>query len=93
MGGEEFAILLPGVSPDRGLFVAEKLRSRVEGLAVDVGTDAPLGCTVSIGVSELLGRDNGPESALSRADAALYRAKAQGRNRVVLADNELEHSG
>lgn len=88
LGGEEFAVLLPGIAPKTGMAVAEKLRRLVENLEVEAGTETPLSCTVSIGVSELLVQDENPAMALARADAALYRAKAEGRNRVVLAASD-----
>lgn len=88
LGGEEFAVLLPGVPQETGMAVAEKLRRLVEGLKVEAGTHELLCCTVSIGVTELLVRDESPATALARADAALYRAKANGRNCVILAGPE-----
>jgi diguanylate cyclase (GGDEF)-like protein len=78
-GGEEFAVLLPETRLEEARVVAERIRG---GLAGD--DDLPL-YTVSIGVA--LAYPGMPLNALlSAADAALYRAKANGRNRVEVAD-------
>lgn len=80
VGGEEFLVLLPDTPLDGALIVAERIRCGVEELSIETG--GPL--TVSLGVALL----EPPESAadlLRRADAALYAAKSQGRNRVVSA--------
>lgn len=75
-GGEEFLALLPGLALAPALRVAERLRAR---LAASAGGFA---LSVSIGVSEWDGGETDPECVLARADAALYKAKAGGRNRV-----------
>ena len=88
MGGEEFAMVLPGVSRDEALLVAERIRATVAAHAFGPGTDGgPLRATISIGVSHRSGPDGAAhmDSLLLAADAALYRAKAQGRDRVVAA--------
>jgi diguanylate cyclase (GGDEF)-like protein len=76
LGGEEFAVLLPDTGADTALLVAERLR---QGL--DRALDAA-GYTVSIGAATLHAGET-IEAMLSRADAALYVAKAGGRNAVV----------
>jgi diguanylate cyclase (GGDEF)-like protein len=86
-GGEEFAILLPATEPQGAVIVAERLRAAVEGLALpharsDVGPHV----TVSIGVASIdPARAAPPTELIGAADAALYAAKMQGRNRVVQA--------
>ena len=89
MGGEEFAVVLPGVSPAEAHAIAERLRRAVEQQpfgALD-GASEPLHATVSIGLvhSASMGGEVDMDMLLLAADAALYRAKAEGRNRVALA--------
>lgn len=83
LGGEEFVALVPGVPSRDGLKLAEAIREAVAGLSVDAGGQS-VRVTVSIGVA-----DNGdgqePPHVVSAADAALYLAKAGGRNRSVLS--------
>jgi two-component system cell cycle response regulator len=81
-GGEEFVVLLPETAPDGAVTFAERVRQRIELTAF--GTpDHPLSVTVSIGVASVPDpRATTPETFLSLADAALYRAKDDGRNVV-----------
>jgi len=72
-GGEEFIMLLPETEAPAALLVAERMREAVARGGA---------CTASIGVSSLQAGDRDLDALLARADAALYRAKAQGRNRV-----------
>jgi diguanylate cyclase (GGDEF)-like protein len=84
MGGEEFAVLLPHTDAAAAMVVSERLRRTVEELRVMEGDEvAPL--TVSIGVSLRAEGEASWTEMLRRADIALYRAKREGRNRVVLA--------
>jgi len=80
LGGEEFLIVLPGVAPPLGREMAERLRVAVECVR-------PLGRTVtaSLGVSGAEGEDVDYETLFKAADVALYAAKRDGRNRVVVA--------
>ena len=84
VGGEEFAVLLPHTDLAGALLLAERIRHAVASYC-RVPQHPELRMTVSIGASELLPEDPSPEVALARADAALYRAKQEGRNRVVAA--------
>jgi two-component system cell cycle response regulator len=82
-GGEEFAIVLPDTAMDGGMIFAERVRVRVADQLFS-SSEGSLRVTVSVGVSMF--PDEGVESAdavVARADAALYRAKAAGRNRVM----------
>jgi diguanylate cyclase (GGDEF)-like protein/PAS domain S-box-containing protein len=85
-GGEEFALIVAETDTDTMRNLAEQIRAALESLALP-HTASPLGrVTVSLGVAVLVPAvDLSPEELVRRADAALYRAKAQGRNRVVLA--------
>lgn len=87
LGGEEFAALLPGITLMEAARIAERLRGQVERLPLTNQRGEPLSVTISIGVGQLGHGTDEPafEHALARADEALYRAKAQGRNQVALA--------
>lgn len=87
LGGEEFAILLPGRSARSALSLAERLRATVEGLRLSEGEEL-VHFTVSVGLSSLQAGETGFEPMLRRADRALYKVKRSGRNRVLLADME-----
>ena len=78
-GGEEFVALLPDTALDEALLVAERIRD-----ACALADQAPA-CTVSIGVTTNQRDDDSVDTLLARADTALYRAKANGRNRVETA--------
>lgn len=83
-GGEEFVVVLPGGSAGLALAVAERVRSRLAELTA--GSDAPV-FTVSAGIATST-RQGAFEAVLRAADGALYQAKALGRDRVALADDE-----
>jgi diguanylate cyclase (GGDEF)-like protein len=83
LGGDEFAVLLDGMSSRESLTAAGRLRATVEGHNFDFeGRVFPL--SLSIGLIEIDGALTAGE-LLSQADAAMYRAKAQGKNSVVVA--------
>jgi diguanylate cyclase (GGDEF)-like protein len=86
-GGEEFAILLPETSRDRGQLVAERLRAEVEGMDFRY-EDSTLRLTVSIGVATLDPHCADFEALMRRADSAMYTAKRLGRNRVAAHGGE-----
>lgn len=81
LGGEEFGVLLPDTSASGAVAVAERLRAAVAALAA--GGAGPM--TVSIGVAEVPVGADSIDPTLAAADGALYRAKANGRNRVERA--------
>ena len=85
-GGEEFTVLLPGLETASAVSVAERLRAAVAKLPPLTGATATAGTgdhtiTVSIGVATAMAATT-VAALLARADAALYRAKGSGRNRV-----------
>ncbi len=82
LGGEEFAILLPGATAAIAQEIAERICRHTATLAVLDDSGRSFGFTVSIGLAPLAATDGRPEDLLARADAALYRAKRAGRNRV-----------
>jgi diguanylate cyclase len=85
-GGEEFIVLLPDTQLEGAMAVAENVRKAIQnGRVINQKTGQEVRkVTVSIGVTQLT-RQEPIEDALARADAALYRAKEGGRNRVEIA--------
>lgn len=82
IGGEEFAVILPG-TPAQGAFIsAERLRKSIESA---IWTKRRI--TVSIGLAELSTKLSDSSSLIKAADEALYRAKSQGRNQVAQASD------
>lgn len=84
IGGEEFLVIMPETNLPAAQEMAERLRLIAEAAAVD-WHGIPVRCTISIGVAQLR-RGEDADSLILRADAALYRAKANGRNRVETDD-------
>lgn len=81
-GGEEFAVLVPETKRQDLLALAERIRAQLEKKdIIEAGISARV--TASIGVTSLEESDT-PETLLNRADKALYQAKHEGRNRIVL---------
>jgi len=81
-GGEEFIALLPGTSLEQAMAVGERIRRCIETMSVHARGNS-LQMTISMGVSCLTGSTDTADDLIARADAALYRAKTQGRNCVV----------
>lgn len=81
VGGEEFAILLPGADLEAAGMFAERLRERVAATPL-LWQGESIAVTVSIGIAAMRGTDISHDAALVRADQALYCAKKSGRNRV-----------
>ena len=81
-GGEEFVALLPNTTIEQALTVAERLRCSVAGTAI-ASRKGPLSVSVSVGVAERGTAQTHWSEVLAASDAALYRAKAAGRNRVA----------
>jgi diguanylate cyclase (GGDEF)-like protein/PAS domain S-box-containing protein len=84
-GGEEFAVILPNQSLKGAAIVAERIRARVEQLQLPCRVGGAKHVTVSIGAATAIaGPDNTASQLVAIADAALYRAKHLGRNRISL---------
>lgn len=81
LGGEEFAILMPQTTLEQAIKLAERLRKRLEGLAIHFEGKV-LGCTGSFGVSHTSQAGVVLDALLASADYALYQAKHAGRNSV-----------
>ena len=84
LGGEEFAVLLPGTDREGALIAANRIRGAVAREVMQIADATSVRFTVSLGVAAYVG--GSAESLLKTADAALYRAKAEGKNRVALAE-------
>ena len=82
-GGEEFVVLLNGTSSEGASEVAERIRQEIAALSISAGKQH-FSMTVSIGVASFGSSDGSWSQAIARADAAMYRAKSQGRNQVVV---------
>jgi len=88
-GGEEFAILLPETQAEQAFEIAERIRRQVAMRSFDVETSSePIKATVSIGVAAFPRDGSDANELIHQADLAVYRAKLQGRNRVLDASSE-----
>ena len=88
-GGEEFSILLPETPPEQALEIAERIRRAVAEREYEVETASePIRATVSIGVAGFPKDAMDANELIHQADLAVYRAKLQGRNRVLGASSE-----
>ena len=86
-GGEEFVVVMPDTTAALAMLVAERLRRRVADVQIRLKSGTALSITISIGVAVSRHQADRAEELLSRADRALYAAKRQGRNRVMLASD------
>ena len=82
IGGEEFAAVFPGCAPDMAMQVAERLQREIQRLSFS-HDDQTFGITVSQGLTSLTAEDESLDSLFARADAAMYEAKRQGKNRII----------
>ena len=83
-GGEEFCAILPGVSPKNAAVISERIRHVIEGSVVEEGKQhisVTIGAGVAVYPNQMAEK---PSELLDMADKKLYRAKHEGRNRVVL---------
>ncbi len=91
-GGEEFVVLLPNTRPEDAERLAERIRGVISGTPFGVGDGEETTITASIGIAALSPESQATElktlgdSLIARADVALYKAKAEGRDRVVVGE-------
>ncbi|MBL8993260.1 MAG: GGDEF domain-containing protein [Spirochaetia bacterium] len=91
IGGEEFAIILPDISGENALRAAERVREAVKNVALKLTGGEAVSVTVSVGLFDHSAPlPSSPEELCTRVDRALYLAKEQGRDRVVLAESLAE---
>jgi diguanylate cyclase (GGDEF)-like protein len=80
-GGEEFLVILPGATIEAAYVIAERIRAGFAAVSTDVGSTT-VKCTVSAGIASANTSEATLDDVIRAADACLYRAKEQGRNRV-----------
>ena len=90
LGGEEFSAVLPNTSVRGALKAAENIRFEIENLEYLTPKKEKVKFTISVGVALLQADDPDLETILHRADLALYEAKRNGRNKVVLSEVDAE---
>ncbi|PKO13410.1 MAG: hypothetical protein CVU39_19600 [Chloroflexi bacterium HGW-Chloroflexi-10] len=86
-GGEEFVVILPNTPPPRAMEIAERLRKAVELAAFSDGKGNKVNITISIGINGENAREISFDAALQNADKALFQAKHEGRNQIVVYKN------
>lgn len=85
-GGEEFALVVPEVGPQELASIGERLRTQVASSPILVSPDVWISVTVSVGTAGYPRHGNSPAELIMTADRALYAAKSQGRDRVVVGE-------
>jgi diguanylate cyclase (GGDEF)-like protein len=85
-GGEEFALVVPGASPQELASIGERLRNQVACSPILVSPDVGINVTVSVGTAGYPRHGATPAELITTADRALYAAKSQGRDRVVVGE-------
>lgn len=90
-GGEEFVIILPGTPMEGALHIAEQIRAAVRKLTIShAGSEVDSFVTLSLGVAQgVPSSETNANDLLQTADTALYKAKKQGRNRIILAETRM----
>jgi diguanylate cyclase (GGDEF)-like protein len=92
-GGEEFIVLAPQTPADRALILAERLRQVIAESPIPVADNLQIHITISIGVAVFPNHAQNESELIGAADAALYKAKQRGRNRVCMFEPELVKGG
>lgn len=90
IGGEEFAILLPQTTSAQAYEIAERLRAAISATSIPIERGLPVRFTVSVGITSFVSSDTNIDMLLSRADKALYAAKREGRNRVIIEGKSMQ---
>ncbi len=85
-GGEEFALVVPGASPQELASIGERLRREVASSPIQIAPDVLISVTVSVGTAGYPRHGKTPAELITTADRALYAAKSQGRDRVVVGE-------
>ncbi|GFM50002.1 GGDEF domain-containing protein [Pseudomonas capsici] len=83
IGGEEFAAVFPGCAPEMAMQIAERLQREIQRQSFQCN-NTTFGITASQGLTNLGPEDSSLEALYARADAAMYQAKRQGKNQIVL---------
>src|SRR5207253_10762048 len=86
IGGEEFTLILPDATPEQPMRRVDELRVGLSAMRVESRGESLASVTASFGVAGFPLHGATAEGMLAAADKALYRAKAEGRNRVVVAE-------
>ncbi|WP_448564334.1 GGDEF domain-containing protein [Thalassotalea ganghwensis] len=84
LGGEEFVLALPETTLTEAEKIADRIRQSIAEHVITIKGDIPIKCTASIGISSNEQHQDDIQKLLGQADAALYKAKEEGRNRVKL---------
>ncbi|MFO7586484.1 MAG: sensor domain-containing diguanylate cyclase, partial [Gemmatimonadota bacterium] len=93
IGGEEFALVLLRCEHELALSIAERVRERIRGLALEELPEVDMELSASVGVAFFPDDGGDPKSLMRAADEALYRAKRMGRDQVVLASELIGGTG
>jgi diguanylate cyclase (GGDEF)-like protein len=91
-GGEEIAVILPETDLETATNIAERIRASVEAAPFEIGTGEPVRITVSIGSATWPTQANSPSQLVAAADAAMYAAKQEGRNRINHSKTAVEEA-
>lgn len=88
VGGEEFALIVPGTTLEDAMLLADELRAKIDSQPMALG-DSSVPMTASFGVAMISARDTCLADIIERADRALYRSKRGGRNQVDLESSQM----
>lgn len=97
-GGEEFVVLMPATTVSAGKLLAERIRAAVAAASIETGRNESVRITTSIGIASIAPDRAAKDlktlgdSLLARADVALYKAKSEGRDRIMVDDAEREQA-